>query len=316
MNLAHLSQSFKRGVRRRGKVIKRHQREGRKKKRAFERGKERENVPDRYNYGASAGCFRARACEHRASTEHVPAQHKPSLRGRSAPQGFAGQPQELGQDPSTGDPWVLSLQHPAKLDDFFDLALDLQPAVATSSPPLVSLQGFDGKSEFWLWKSPRELGLLLPGLSEERNDVGQCRGRSKAPGPGANPTGAGAARQGGLEGCTCPSGFKSIKLNREKKMQLDGRKGRELITNKLLPFFLANETSIWSLSRGQAASWARFLARRPAPSLRCSSVRPPSPSLSPWAFNYIHLFPLTRSVTLQQDCCNYAVGSTAHFAAA
>lgn len=147
--------------------------------------------------------------------------------------------------------------------------------IATSSPPLVSLQGFDGKGEFWLWKSPRELGWLLLRLLTERSDVGQRRRRSKAPGPGANPLGA--APQGRLEGRTSPSSYKSMKLNRskKKKMQLEGRKGRELITNKLLPFLLANETSIWSLSRGQAAS-PGSLPRplRPAPSLGCSSARP------------------------------------------
>lgn len=146
--------------------------------------------------------------------------------------------------------------------------------IATGSPPLVSLQGFDGKGEFWLWKSPRELGWLLLRLLTGRSDVGQRRRRSKAPGPGANPLGA--APQGRLEGRASPSSYKSMKLNRsKKKMQLEGRKGRELITNKLLPFLLANETSIWSLSRGQAAS-PDSLPRplRPAPSLGCSSARP------------------------------------------
>lgn len=165
MNLAHPSEVFIRGVRRRGKVIKGHQRQGRKKKGHFEEGRRGKTaVPDRYNHGAAGFCA-------------------------------------LGQDPSTGDPWVLSLRHWAKSDDLFHLALDLQPAVATSSPPLVSLQGFGGKGEFWLWKSPRELGQ-----------------RRRSP--------AGAAPQGRLEGRTYPSSYKSMKLNRRKKKNAIRRKKR------------------------------------------------------------------------------------------
>lgn len=62
---------------------------------------------------------------------------------------------------------------------------------------------------------------------------------------------------------------------------------------------------------------APFLAlSAPLPPSAAPPRAPVSVALSPRAFNYVHLFPLTRSVTLQQGCCNYAVGSTAHFAAA
>lgn len=54
------------------------------------------------------------------------------------------------------------------------------------------------------------------------------------------------------------SSYKPMKL--KKKMQLEERKRRELISNQLLPFSFVNETSIWSPSRRPAASCSWFLS--------------------------------------------------------